>query len=449
MSMKDNANHSRWSKVRSDFQQFLSWLRDSTLPTHSSIRLRFLLITGFVLVWLYYSLHSFVSHIMSNPFNIGEWLVNYEAGFVRRGLLGSFTLAISDLFSASPSFVAFVMQSSIAALVLAGIYFFLTRSDTPVLLFICMLGPMGFTYFLVDLAVVGRKEILLYGLSILWIFYLSRQHKKDLHSPREWIYLFVFSGLFTFSILSHEGFIFLFPILIWLTLVSEDRASISDRIPLILRTAPFLVALVTTIPVLLIASSRAVGPGMCDAITMRGVDKSVCVGGINLASQSGLDAFDLMADSSNLPGWILSYGPVFIVLWLVLMFHVGRQTRNVSLLGYSTSTRLNLTVLFLLASPIFIVSVDWGRYLSMFFSLVSLGLLFIYQQRELSRAVPSAAHTPKERLSRSGRTWAVTIIGSYYLFFGVSHIGGVYQPLIKSTFEQTLRLLDRILSLGV
>jgi len=448
MSTPDKKAHLNWRYLLSDIKYLPSWLSDLILPTQTSIKFRFLIMVVLVLAWLYFTLHSFVSHLMSNPFNIGEWLINYEAGFVRRGLLGSFTLSISDFLSASPSFVAFVMQSSIAALALGLLHFFVTRSNTPLLLFICMLGPMGFTYFLTDHAVVGRKEIIFYCLSLLWILFISRHNQKDSVSALEWLYLVAFSGLFTFSILSHEGFIFFIPILIWITLVREKSSSSIHLGKAILRTFPFVVATVTTIPLLLGASNQSVGAGMCDALILRGADKSLCDGGINLASESGMDGLALMTNFSNLPGYILAYGPALIVLWLVLSIYSVRHQRKVSFLGRSVSTRLSLTLLFLCASPIFIISVDWGRYLSIFFSLTSLGLLHIYRQRSAALEEGKEPHNHGAKSTRRWRTWGITIIGVYYLFFGVSHIGGAYHPLLLSAYTQTLRLLERISSLS-
>jgi hypothetical protein len=303
---------------------------------------------------------------------------------------------------------------------------------------------MGFTYFLTDHAVVGRKEIILYGLSLLWILYISGQNKGDTVSALEWFHSVAFTGLFIFSILAHEGFIFFMPILLWLSLIREERQTSNHHRKAILRVLPFVISTVITIPVLLVASNKSVGSGMCDAITLRGADQSICDGGINLASQSGVDALVLVADFANLPAWIIAYGPVLIVLGSVLSIYLGRHQIEVILLGRTVKTRRSLTVLFVLASPIFILSVDWGRYLSIFFSLTSLGLLFLYQQKTLARAQQRVTHPLRPSSPRIGGGWGVPIIGVYYLFFGVSHIGGVYQPLLFSAYEQALRLVERI-----
>ena len=38
---------------------------------------------------------SWVGYLVHHPFNMGDWLINYNAGFVRRGFLGSVIIYLS------------------------------------------------------------------------------------------------------------------------------------------------------------------------------------------------------------------------------------------------------------------------------------------------------------------------------------------------------------------
>ena len=53
----------------------------------------------------------FIKHQVGNDSTISEWLINYEGGFTKRGLIGQFAIEISRFFRADLRWVIYLFQS--------------------------------------------------------------------------------------------------------------------------------------------------------------------------------------------------------------------------------------------------------------------------------------------------------------------------------------------------
>ena len=67
----------------------------------------------FYLLFLFFSASIFLfnKHTVGNDSTISEWLINYQGGFTRRGLLGDLAFNLALLFEAKIRFVIFLFQS--------------------------------------------------------------------------------------------------------------------------------------------------------------------------------------------------------------------------------------------------------------------------------------------------------------------------------------------------
>ena len=64
----------------------------------------------FTLVALLYIADLYCGAKACDGYIIGDWLINYDAGFVRRGLCGSLILVLSDLIRVKPNFVVMFIE---------------------------------------------------------------------------------------------------------------------------------------------------------------------------------------------------------------------------------------------------------------------------------------------------------------------------------------------------
>ena len=76
-----------------------------------------------LLIFSYFFL--FTKHNVANDSTISEWLINYEGGFTKRGLIGQFSIELSRIFELNLRWIIFLLQSFTCS-----VYFFLFLSGT-------------------------------------------------------------------------------------------------------------------------------------------------------------------------------------------------------------------------------------------------------------------------------------------------------------------------------
>ena len=69
----------------------------------------------------------FQKHHVANDSTISEWLINYEGGFTKRGLIGQISFYIANLFSVDLRDTIFIFQILTVGIYFLLIYFFLKK----------------------------------------------------------------------------------------------------------------------------------------------------------------------------------------------------------------------------------------------------------------------------------------------------------------------------------
>ena len=110
-------------------------------------------------------LNLYKNRFYDNSWTVGEWLISYAGGFVRRGLPGELIHFISTKYSLGPIFIVWVFSIvSLFALILLLLNFCKNLFEKSFLLSqLIILAPLSENYFV-------RKDaflVLLYGLSLL------------------------------------------------------------------------------------------------------------------------------------------------------------------------------------------------------------------------------------------------------------------------------------------
>ena len=72
----------------------------------------------------------FDKHNVGNNWTMSEWLINYQGGFTRRGLLGDIAFNLAIFFNLKIRFVVFLLQAIFYSLFLILIYNFLKNIKT-------------------------------------------------------------------------------------------------------------------------------------------------------------------------------------------------------------------------------------------------------------------------------------------------------------------------------
>jgi hypothetical protein len=302
------------------------------------------------------------THVLTD-WVFGDWLINYEAGFVRRGLTGQLIWFAARASQLSPIYIAAILCMVCYVTIFYIVWILLANSSWRLWVLIGLASPA-----LLGFSVAGRsgfhKEVLYFaGLAIFFVL-LLRQYKDGILTT----YLTVAC---VFCVLSHEAlFLYLpyFAAALLVTLGDAKRTLKITIIPIILAAVSFYV--VTKHPGTAAMSSR-----ICASLGDQNV--RACGGSMGyLANDSAFAHSQVLSDAahyhyfSNLPPLaLLTYLPIvmaFASLWRIArlriaLFHLGL----VSLISCAMSFTL------------FYYATDWGRWIYIHAFSLFLILLFV------------------------------------------------------------------------
>jgi hypothetical protein len=314
---------------------------------------------------------------ISNGWVVGDWLINYsDGGFKRRGLSGSFFFLLQDITKLDLKLLLFGFISIIYALFYFLFYLLLRRKRITLLYAVMFLLPVTFFFYIYNPECVGRKEVLLFLLSVLYIYIME----KDL--VRNKIVFGVFLALVFFFTLFHEIIFFLIPFFLFFTYChNKQHNKVFNYKPAL------FIFLSSFLPMLLILGfGGELNQGQSLPIFLkRGLDDRV-MGGILLQGN-----IDVMASIKQ-----FSYGGYFIpfILSLVPVIIFIRQSKQRDTIFYKRIRKgkkkavnvfdyklllIVITLLMVFGIPLFLSAIDWGRWISIYFIMTLIACYFFLE----------------------------------------------------------------------
>ena len=137
----------------------------------------------------------------------GEWLINYQYGFVRRGLVGEIIFLFSNLLENNIQIAFLIMISSVCILYYYFSYQLLKQIKFNFIHYFILFSPLFYFFFVVISKVGVKKEILLY---LFYIIYLLNLSSKNYNLSNNWKYFLTYFLL----LFNHELVFFYLPYLI-------------------------------------------------------------------------------------------------------------------------------------------------------------------------------------------------------------------------------------------
>ena len=145
----------------------------------------------------------FIKHQVGNDSTISEWLINYEGGFTKRGLVGQFAIETSRFFGSDIRCEIFLFQSFTCTCYFVLLYNLLIKLKYERVIVLSILSPIFILYPVAEIEVLARKEIIVFTLFLIYLFIPRDSNFKSFS-------LISFSVL---SILIWEPTIFFYPLL--------------------------------------------------------------------------------------------------------------------------------------------------------------------------------------------------------------------------------------------
>ena len=313
------------------------------------------IIIFFIFLILNYIFFNYRILFRENGYILGDWLINYNGGFVKRGFIGHLLFNISKEINISLIHIIFFFSSSIYIATMIILYRIIkNKLQIKILLFFLFLpSVLLFNFF--DPLTVGRKEILI--LFFFCIYYINLDNNKYLYK----ISIYFLSIIF---LLSHEILFFELPYLFLLRYLhlKKDNKNILDFKDYNLEILIFSTSLILIFLIFLFTKYHN-NDLLCKSLTEVGLNTNVCYGAINDLKIN--EVISILHPYFILKNYYLNYS-LYTFLTLSPLAYVYLKSENCL---FKNKLILLLVICFAF-SLMFAPRVnDWGRYLNLSFLL--------------------------------------------------------------------------------
>lgn len=297
-----------------------------------------------------------------NPYLTGDWLINYEGGYNGRGLFGQMMIWISDAFNMNLLWTTYAAQVLLYFIYFPLVISIFRRVENP---FAWMIGlsPFFIMFDFLDTGGAFRKELLGFA-SLSLIVHLIVRGTFRLTS------LFLSTFLFIVFLFSWDTAFCFIPLFIYLFSILRAEQVLSDRFFRILSIAYIFLGVGSIVRALYFLLNRtpSITTGICDSLTSRGISSKICGGTITSLTEHSAGSIEMLKTLFL----NYNYGFYFAFLLLGLLPFV--------LNGWIKKQLRIILILFLSIFPLFIVGEDYGRWIHIFGTFVT--LVWLVDQRK-------------------------------------------------------------------
>jgi hypothetical protein len=317
-------------------------------------------ISIYLLILFFFSIfYLYQKHTVGNDSTISEWLINYEGGFTKRGLIGQISIYLSYIFDLKLRVSILILQILIIGIYYLFLNYFLINLKLNNIIIFSIFTPIFILYPVAEIEVLARKETFLYSFFLLYFFLNNKIYRN--------IYKITMLPL---TVLIWEPVIFFF--IYWFIIDFLERTNEK-----ILKT--FLKTFLYYLPAILLAMYIAFNPISDEShFQMANFLK-------NNFNENCYMSCDLLLSKSSIydqfHAVIILFNTERIIRYLlIILFGFGPL---IILLKHSTFNKSNSSIISLIvSSPIiilFIMMTDWGRVVNMFYSFSIITYLYLYK----------------------------------------------------------------------
>ena len=315
---------------------------------------------GITIAIVIFNFYNFTKELSIGQYS--DWLINYQGGFVRRGLIGEFLYQIHSILSIRLDILIFLTVS------LLYIFFyknFLTIIKTLKFHFLNLLivfSPLSFFWPVMEEKASGRKDVL-----YLFLLTITALQIKKINFYKQKYLIILFSAIIVFS---HTGFLFLLPFFL-LVLVFSNK---NKKFKIVLKE--MLIIISSWLFFLIILINNTIIEQEQIELICNSVEKFVrkdctTIGYISTLSWSLELNLELKKSLWMREYYNLFFSIAFFVSFLPLLTILY----NSKFVKYKKINVVFFYVLFLLSTfPLYYLGVDYGRY----FHLTYMSSIVVY-----------------------------------------------------------------------
>ena len=319
----------------------------------------------FGIFWLY------IKHSVGNDSTISEWIINYQGGFIKRGLIGEICFQIAIHFDLSLRFVIFLFQSLIYSIFLILIYIFFRNIPTNLIIILSIFTPIFLLYPIAEIEVLARKETFVFIGFLLFLNISNFNYSSNLPL----CYLFFVLPIIC---LIWEPVVFFFPFIasvLVIRLRNNQSTALLSKIIICFFPALIVSMIIATNPITLENHSILVNSlkenfgeecyMACGMLMSRSSIISQFVQNFKSVTFDGLIRYPLII--------LIGFGPIFL-----LSFNSKLKTE---VLFFKHFKNLLYPILLLLTPVLFLFAMggDWGRWVNISYTFTALFYFYLLQ----------------------------------------------------------------------
>jgi len=316
-----------------------------------------------IILFIFSVFYLYQKHLVGNDSTISEWLINYEGGFTKRGLIGQIAIYLSYLIDIKLRLSILIFQTTIIAIYYLLLNNFISNLKFNNLIIFSIFTPIFVLYPIAEIEVLARKETFLYCFFLLYLLLDNKTHKN--------IYKLTILPL---AILVWEPVIFFFPFWVIIDFFEQNERNI---------TKSLFNIIIFYLPAIFLAFFIAFNP-----ISSEG-HKEMANFLKNEFNETCYMSCDLLLHKSKITEQITAVFDLFTIeriirYLLILLVGFGPL---IILIQYSKFKKFNAKIVSLFVSvPIivlFLMMTDWGRTVNMYYTFSILTFLYLFKKNYL------------------------------------------------------------------
>ncbi len=321
------------------------------------------------ILFLFSVFFLFQKHEVANDSTISEWLINYEGGFTKRGLIGQCAIYLSKLLAINLRDTIFILQT-----LLVGIYFFLIFHFLKNILYnkvfiFAIFTPIFILYPIAEIEVLARKELFIFIYILIYTFIPIR--KKDY----KFYYKFF---LFPITILIWEPIIFFILFFLFLDLIENNITRINKL---------FFFQIFSYTPSVLLAFYIALNPISEESHNLMAISllenfNEHCYMSCALLKtkssiyeqfQGNFGKYSIEIFVRYILIVIIGFGPLFILLFN------SKLKKNILFLNKFNNLLFPYLIFLSPVILLFAMGYDWGRWVNISYVFSIISFIYIYK----------------------------------------------------------------------
>ena len=302
----------------------------------------------------------FLYHKFQYPtdWTTSEWLINYQGGFTRRGLVGEILVQINTFLNFEIRNLVFIFEIILLFTYYFHLINFFKKIEFSPIIILIIFSPLGFLFPVTETEAIARKEVLLF---CLYLFYLG----SILNRNQKITYLILLIGLPIMNLV-WDGNIFYVFFFIYTFFLSKININKKEVIIFLITLIPYLISFIILITT---KSNDQMLQEMCKAIN------EPCFGAMNFLDYSFKDQMNYGLSRLKIE-YIIRYLFIFIICFFpFLLIFYDQKNKTGIFLGYIVCVIPTFIFLY--------VSFDWGRYLNILYIFSVITLIFLIKIKKI------------------------------------------------------------------